>query len=126
MMKKILTAFLLILVIGYGLVKFLSKKKHLEWGNHFTFKNELQINVDSLEVSVGNFKTIIRAGIDNSIIFEGNINMPKKNYPHKVTFKIYNNDKLIFLNADSFDCYNCDGSHLYKLKETGAEYNFIN
>ena len=31
----------------------------IEYGHHFTFKNELSIKIDSLEISVGNSKTII-------------------------------------------------------------------
>ena len=98
----------------------------MDWGHHFSFDNELGIEIDSLEITVENFKTTIQAGSDSSRDLEGNIDLPKQGYPHEVTIKIYARDKTFSLKADSFNCYNCDGNHLYTLKATGAEYKFLN
>ena len=126
MIKKLFISFLLISFIGYGIMKLLSKSNHVTWGHHFIFENELKMSVDSLEISIGVNKTIIRATKDSKITSEGNISVPDIGYPHNVTFKIYTNEKSFLLKADSFNCYNCDGSHMYKLKKTGAEYYFLN
>lgn len=126
MIKKILIVVFLIAAVGFGLVKILFNVSHLEWGHHFSFENELGIELDSLEITVGDVKTTFRARSDSLRYFEGNIDVPEKDYPHKVTFEIYSNGKTIILKADSFNCYNCDGNHQYKLKETGAEYKFLN
>lgn len=126
MIKKILIALFLIVVVGYGLLESLSNATDIEWGHHFTIENELGVEIDSLEIIVGNVKTVIEAGSDSLRTLEGNISVPPKGYPHKVIFKIYSNEKSIILKADSFDCYNCDGYHEYTLKESGAEYTFIN
>lgn len=126
MIKKLILVLLLIIALGYGMLKFLSNSTYMSWGHHFKFENELKIEIDSLEISVGGRKTTIQADSDSLRILEGNINVPKDGYPHKVTFKIYSNDELMILDADSFNCNNCDGNHQYKLKKTKAEYKFLN
>ncbi|PCJ63622.1 MAG: hypothetical protein COA58_15915 [Bacteroidetes bacterium] len=126
MIKKSLIATLLIIAIGFGFLKILSNAVKMEWGHHFNFENELGIDIDSLEITVGEVKTIIQARFDSLRTLEGNINVPQKGYPHKVIFKIYSSEKSMILEADSFNCYNGDGSHEYKLKESGAEYKFLN
>lgn len=126
MIKKILIALLLIIGVGYGVLKFLSNAIHVEWGHHFAFENELGIDIDSLEISVGGLKTTIQARLDSLRTLEGNIDVPTEGYPHEVTFKVYSGDKSMTLKADSFNCYNCDGNHQYILKESRAEYKFLN
>ncbi|WP_222931360.1 hypothetical protein, partial [Xanthovirga aplysinae] len=113
-------------VIGYLLLKFFSNTNRMEWGHHFSFEKELGIIIDSLEITVGDVKTIILAGLDSLRALEGNIDVPKKGYPHQVTLIIYSNEKQMIFEADSFDCFNCEGNHKYKLKESGAEYKFLN
>jgi len=122
MIKKILIALFVIIAVGYGMLKFLSNATDMEWGHHFSFENELGIGIDSLEITVGDVKTIIQVESDSLRSLEGNINVPEKGYPHQVTFNIYNKEKLMILKADSFNCYNCDGNH----KRSGAEYKFLN
>ncbi len=126
MIKRVLIALVLIISVGCGIVLFLSNSIRMEWGLHVSFENELGVKIDSLEIMVGDVKTIINAGTDSFRTLEGNITVTKKGYPHKVTIKIYSDEKLMTLNADSFNCYNCDGSHVYKLKDSGAEYKFLN
>ena len=117
---------LLIIAIGFIINRFLLSITRIEWGHHFNFENELGIKIDSLEISVGEIKTMIIAGTDSLKTLEGNINVPKNSFPHKVLLIIYSKGKSRILKAEPFDCYNCDGSHEYKLKETGAVYKFIN
>jgi len=126
MIKKILGAVILIISVGIGLVNMLSRVSHMDWGHHFNFENELGIDIDSLEISIGDVKTLIQVNDDGLRILEGNINVPENGYPHQVTFKIFNTKKTINLSADSFNCFNCDGNHVFKLKPLGAVYRFIN
>ncbi len=98
----------------------------MDWGHHFSFENKLEIEIDSLEISVGKVKTIIEAGSDSLQTLVGNIDVPQKGYPHQVMLKIFSDESIIILKADSFNCYNCDGSHEYILKEPKAEYRFLN
>ena len=122
--KKILIAYVIICIVGYGALKIFFNINHIEYGHHFNFDNELGINIDSLEISVGNRKAVIHASSNCLETLEGEINVPKKGYPHKVTFKIYSHENSLVLEADSFNCYNCDGYHEYILKHSGAEYQF--
>jgi len=103
---------------------YLSKAMKPNWGHHFTFENKLGINIDSLEISVGNIKTVVYPTDTNEL--ESNLKVPVSGYPHKVDFKVYKSDGSLFLKADAFDCYNCDGTHGYILKPEGAEYKFYN
>jgi len=126
MIKKILIGLSLMIValiiVGFAIIHLVATP--MEWGHSFNFENELGIEIDSLEINIGDKKTIIQASPDGYL--GGNLNVPEEGYPHKVTFKIYSNEKTLFLEADSFNCYNCDGYHEYKLKNTGAEYRFLN
>ena len=113
--KKILIPVVLLVVAFLITVYAIIKTTQVEWGHHFTFENELNVDIDSLEVIIGNKKTTIESG--NSKTLEGNLNVPKSGYPHEVKILIYHDEKTTTLKADSFDCYNCDGSHLYTLKK---------
>lgn len=55
----------------------------MDWGHHFSFENKLEIEIDSLEISVGKVKTIIEAGSDSLQTLVGNINVLKKATPIK-------------------------------------------
>lgn len=98
----------------------------MQWGHHFAFDNELEIPIDSLEITVGSLSTLIYAGTDSLQSLEGNIDVPPTGYPHKVSINIYSHQKIIMMPADSFNCYNCDGNHLYTLTASGAVYQFLN
>lgn len=124
--KKILLIFFLTFIAVGGLLKLFYNTNRIEWGHHFSFENNLGFEIDSLEITIGDVSTVIQANSDSLRTLEGNIEVPKNSYPHKVTIKIFTSDTLMILNADSFDCYNCDGSHRYKLKNSGAEYDFLN
>ena len=126
MIRKILIAVLLIAFAGYALIKLFTNTTHMDWGHHFNFDNRLGIEIDSLEIAVGDVKTVIHADFGSIGTLEGNIDVPKNAYPHKVILKLFTAKKTMILNADSFNCYNCDGYHQYTLKETGAEYKFLN
>jgi hypothetical protein len=126
-MKKILlTLFIIVFVGGLFFIYILSSIK-INYGHHFAFENELtSLEIDSLQIDIGNVKTIIEATGDSLRILESNINVPKSGYPHDVTITIFSNKGVRILRAESFDCYNCDGSHMYILKEPVAEYKFMN
>ena len=126
MIRKISIALLLITLSGYAFLTFFSNSTRMEWGHHFSFENELGFEIDSLEISLGEVKTLIHAASDSSSYLEGNIDVPREGYPHEVFFKLYSKGTSMILKADSFNCYNCDGSHEYILKPSGAEYNFLN
>lgn len=126
MVKRTLIALGMIVTIGLGTLKFLYNTPSVEWGHPFSFDNQLGIEIDSLEITVGDVKTVINKATDNSTALEGNIGVPDKGYPHKVTLKIYSHEQSMILKADSFDCFNCDGSHEYKLVASGAVYKFLN
>lgn len=126
MIKKTLISLALFIAVGFGLLKILTHTIRMEWGHPFAFENELGIELDSLEIIIGNVNTIIPAGSDSLRTLEGNIKVPKNGYPHKVSIKVFYNENTMTLKADSFNCYNCDGSHEYTLKQSGAEYRFVN
>lgn len=125
MIKKTLLALILIIALGFGIIQMILNSIKMEWGHYFIFKNELGIEIDSLEISIGDKKTMIYAGNDSLSSLESKINVPKYGYPHEVILKIFNKDKLFVLEADSFNCYNCDGYHQYILKPSRAEYKFL-
>ncbi|HYC87301.1 MAG TPA: hypothetical protein VEB86_18845 [Chryseosolibacter sp.] len=126
MNKAIFITSILIVVLLFPVVKFSGCDYRMKWGHGFTFENELGIQIDSLEIIIGDKKTMIYASSDSLRTMAGNIEVPENGYPHKVTMKIFSNGNLQILKADSFDCYNCDGSHEYVLRNTGAEYKFYN
>lgn len=98
----------------------------INYGHHFAFENELtSVEIDSLQIEVGNVKTVIEAS-DSLRILEGNIDVPESGYPHEVIITIFSTEGIRTMRADSFNCYNCDGSHMYILKEPVAEYRFLN
>lgn len=125
-MKKFLIAVLFVIAVGGGILMFLFKSISFDWPHHFSFENGLGIDIDSLEIEVGNVKTMIRAGSDNSKFLHGNINVPEHGYPHLVTINIFSNQEILTMKANSFNCYNCDGTHQYSLKDSIAEYKFFN
>lgn len=97
------------------------------YGNYFSFENELGVSIDSMKVTIGEVENVVYGfdygdGIEE---FSGNLEVPDSGYPHKVSMIIYSPEGEIVLDADSFNCYNCDGSHEYILKESGAEYRFL-
>ena len=126
MIRKLLVIIISLSVGDYVLLKLLSGTTELEWGHHFSFENELEIPIDSLKIKVGGEQTLIEADTDSLKTLEGNITVPNKGYPHHVTIIIYSDKKVMNLAADSFNCYNCDGSHQYILRKSGAEYKFLN
>lgn len=126
MIKKPLFILFLITTIGYGLFLVYSKDTHIKWGHHFSFENELGMDVDSLTITIGNVRTEIQVGKDRLRTLEGNVNVPENGYPHEVSIIVYSSGKEIALKADSFNCFNCDGSHAYMLSESGAKYKFHN
>lgn len=121
-MKTILTI-TSILLLAYIVMVFTSKPLFY-YGHHFSFENELGIEIDSLAINVGGIETTITSKIDNLQFFEGNIDVPETGYPHKVLVTIYSDDEILVMKADSFNCYNCDGNHHYTLKKSGARYRF--
>lgn len=125
-MKQILLSILLLIVLVGVILIYLNDAMSFEWGHYFDFKNELGIEIDSLEISVGEVKTMVRSGGDRSKDLGGNIDVPDDDYPHLVTIKIFNNQEVLTLKADSFNCYNCDGTHQYILNNSRAEYHFFN
>lgn len=98
----------------------------MDWGHHFEFKNELGYDIDSINIFIGDKGNWIYNDPYKNGLLEGNLVVPKNGYPQKVRITIYSKDKIIILNADSFNCHNCDGNHEYILKESGAEYRFEN
>lgn len=120
MMKKLLIPIALFLV--GGCINFY-------WGHHFTFTNQMGMPMDSLEITVGDKTTLITSkGIDRDSLeyLEGNIGVPKRGYPHKVKLLIFSNSDTITLHPESFDCYNCDGTHQYILTKDSVKYKFWN
>jgi hypothetical protein len=94
-------------------------------GHYFEFTNELNYPVDSLSVSIGKEINWVYNQSESST-FGANLKVPKKGYPHAVNITVYSGDNISALRADSFSCYNCDGSHEYILRKQGAEYRFHN
>jgi len=126
MIKKILVSVFIFIAIGLGFLKLLLYSINIEWGHHFSFENELGIEIDSLEISVGGITTMIHAGSDSLRSLESNIDVPESGYPHSVILKIYSGAESMKLEADSFNCFNCDGNHEYILTNSGARYRFLN
>ncbi len=123
MLKKVLLIFVVIVALGIGFLLLLLRNIPYNWGHHFDFINELNIEIDSLEISVCDERTMLYAHSDSHI--EGNIGVPEEGSPCDVNLKIFSNNEIINLEADSFDCYNCDGYHQYILQKTGARYEFL-
>jgi len=86
------------------------------------FSNELHKPIDSLAISVGNRTTVLYGPEP----IEGNIAVPTRDYPHPVTITVFSTGLKDVILGDSFNCYNCDGSHEYILKSEGAVYRFRN
>ncbi len=125
-MKKLLTALFFIILAIFGWFYWMTATMTTYWGHHFSFENELGIDIDSLEITVGNIKTMIVDDSDSSEVLEGNIDVPETGYPHAVVIEVYHKGESIILQADPFNCYNCDGSHQYTLLSSGARYEFLN
>lgn len=98
----------------------------MDWGHHFTFKNELGTLIDSLQITIGDQVNWVYPNADDISILEDNLIVPQKDYPHAVKILLFQKRISLSLEADSFNCYNCDGSHAYILRKTGAEYQFLN
>jgi len=126
MNKNLLIGLVFLFIIGVLILKFQNSLSLYQWGHHFSFENEMGIKIDSLTISVGDVKTNVLADTDSLRTLEANINVPKDGYPHNVTLIIFSEGKSLLLEADPFNCYNCDGSHQYKLTKSGAEYKFLN
>jgi hypothetical protein len=94
------------------------------WGHHFVVENQLNQHIDSLKITIGDEENWLLFGGDSSS--SANLKVPKRGYPHPVRIEIYSGNDILHLEADSFNCYNCDGSHRYILKKPKAEYQFIN
>jgi len=123
-MKKILWSILALFLIWLLYILSVGISLRSDWGHHFSFENELGVSIDSLEITVGDVKNIIVANSDGTL--EGNINVPSKGYPHKVKLRVFYDGKIMLLKTPDFNCYNCDGSHMYILKKSGAIYRFMN
>ncbi len=55
-----------------------------------------------------------------------NLAVPEIGYPHQVKIKLFAKERTVDLLSDSFDYYNCDGTHEYILRKYSAEYLFHN
>lgn len=95
----------------------------VNYGNFFEFENQLNMSIDSLKVTVGDKTNTLNPFKDSTLM--ANLIVPESGYPHQVKIWVYSNSNIYPLKADSFNCYNCDGSHLYILKEGRAEYKFL-
>lgn len=123
-MKTIFQVFLAIvfvLLLGFLALKSLT---NIEYGHHFSFENNLDQQIDSLSITIGNKTNWLYPDMDKK--FEGNLDVPKKGYPHKVKIIIFSNGSSKEIPTEKFNCYNCDGSHLYNLEISGAKYKFLN
>jgi hypothetical protein len=89
-----------------------------DWGHHVELINELDLDIDSVRVRVGDEVTFLGPEL------QGNISVPESGYPHAVEFVVFSPGQLIALPADSFDCFQCDGSHYYTLTWGGGRYEF--
>ena len=96
---------------------------NLDYGHHFSFTNNSGYQIDSLSITVGEATTM---ALNSEYGMSENLVVPKEGYPHEVQIKVYSNEQTIDLVADSFDCYNCDGSHEYLLTKDSAQYAFHN
>jgi hypothetical protein len=122
MKVKLYTWFLTIVII----VMSTSSCIKIEYGHHFAFTNELNRNIDSIQISIGDSTTILNDPDTVTFDFEANIVVPKTGYPHHVAIVIYSNDSIFEIPSDSFNCYNCDGGHEYILRSDGNKYVFHN
>ena len=95
----------------------------IEFGHHFSFTNKSGYDIDSLAITVGSETTMVK---NSDYGMSENLAVPEKGYPHKVKIQIYTAGKKNDLIADSFNCYNCDGSHQYILTKDSAHYVFHN
>ncbi|MEM6264043.1 MAG: hypothetical protein AAGI38_16130 [Bacteroidota bacterium] len=125
-MKKLLLIVCLALFIGMFLARLTLLSTQVKWGHHFTFKNELGLEINSLSITIGSEINMIRKTVDEPNFLGGNLGVPKKGYPHEVIIKVFSQEGYLVIPADSFDCYNCDGSHSYILTDLRAVYQFIN
>jgi len=98
----------------------------MDWGHHFTFTIELGYDIDSIQVVIGDKENWIYSIENYPDIFEGNLEVPEKGYPHDVQIIVYENNRGHRITADPFNCYNCDGSHEYILRVSRAKYVFHN
>ncbi|MBT8326239.1 MAG: hypothetical protein KJP21_00865, partial [Bacteroidia bacterium] len=96
--------------ICVGFTFFISCNSY-DWGHHFTFTNNTGYEVDSLKISIGNEENVLHSDTENEIL--GNLSVPNSGYPHPVSIILFSNGKKIKIHADSFNCYQCDGSHEY-------------
>jgi len=124
MIKKLLIIGISFILILFLYLRFISIS-HIEWGHHFSIENNLGIEIDSLTLTIGDEINWLYPSEDSLHIIEGNIDVPTKNYPHRVEIHVYENGNIIHLEADSFNCYNCDGYHEYTLNKAGAVYRFL-
>jgi hypothetical protein len=106
-----------------------------KWSSYFEFTNELNIPIDSIRIVIGdkeNWVTykdsswVTKSDSSLVLVFGKNLSVPDKGYPHRVDIDVYSGVDVISLEADSFDCYNCDGSHEYILQDKKATYKFHN
>ena len=125
MIKKLLIIFTLIIAVLLTLFVIFLKLTHVEWGHSFDFNNQLGYEIDSLKITIGDKENWLYPSLDSAKSIEGNLDVPAKNYPHKVEILVYENGNKHLIEADSFNCYNCDGYHEYILKKSGAKYKFI-
>lgn len=115
---------LLLLFGGFTTLLFLwIRLTHIEWGHHFAFENELGIQIDSLEINVGGETKMIQSDLDGEVF--GNINVPENYEVQIVSIIIFSPDSIFTIKAEDFNCYNCDGNHMYILRDTGAVYKFF-
>ena len=101
-----------------------------DWGHHFSFTNNTGEFIDSIDIQVGDSINRIIADCNvqhiDSCSLADNISVPKEGYPHEVRLKLYCGKQQFEIKADSFDCYNCDGSHEYIISMDEATYKFHN
>ena len=105
-----------LLFLSFGCMNF-------DYGHHFSFTNNTENEIDSLAITVGDETTMI---YNSNYGMEESLAVPKEGYPHRVKIKTFTNGKTADLVADSFNCYNCDGSHEYILSKDSAHYVFHN
>ena len=94
-----------------------------EWGHHFSFTNLIGLEIDSLSVVIGEDTTMV---YNSEYGMSENLAVPEIGYPHQVKIKLFAKERTVDLLADSFDYYNCDGTHEYILRKYSAEYLFHN
>ncbi|GAB5556891.1 MAG: hypothetical protein SchgKO_11040 [Schleiferiaceae bacterium] len=89
-----------------------------DWGHHVELINDLDLDIDSVRVRVGDEVTFLGPDL------QGIISVPESGYPHAVEFVVFSPGQMIALPADSFDCFQCDGYHYYTLTWSGGTYEF--